>query len=232
MSISEEIISKMEEILLNKENIVEGRHSFFQLQHFVINGQPTTQSRMWQCVRELRKRYNVVKQIDLEVEETKDNISILDLEIKKIDIRTASLLLEESELAKVERELNSVKKRQLERRKTSLQQLVKNCETSRQEQLDEGLLFLKSLEALEKIEPLKPFDDPESQRQYWNGKLTNELNLKLLLQQPIDIEMAKTIMALPNDVPIKNQLTMLFAQIQNVQNKVNERSPARKIEAK
>jgi hypothetical protein len=231
MSTSEEIISKVEEIL-GRESIVEGRHSFFQLQHFVVNSEPTTQSRMWQCVRELRKRREVIEQISLELEETKDNITILELEIKKLKFKDNEIFRSpyaDKDLNMLERDLIAVKKRQLERRRIAQQRIIDNLQKTRQENLDEAALFLKSFEALERIEPLKAFDDPDSQRQYWNGKLTNDLNLKLLLQQPIDIELAKTIMALPNDVPVKNNFIFLIDQSQK---KMSERSPTRKIEAK
>jgi len=39
------------------------------------------------------------------------------------------------------------------------------------ETTEESEWFLRTLEELQKIEPLKPFDDLESQKQYWDERL-------------------------------------------------------------
>ena len=51
--------------------------------------------------------------------------------------------------------------------------------------------------------PLRPFDDLEAQRQYWNERLTTKANLKMLTQNTVDSELVETIISLPDDLPIK-----------------------------
>jgi len=50
---SRDIVTEMNKVL---ENDIVNRMSFFQLQHFIVNKEPTLQSKMWQCIREIRTR--------------------------------------------------------------------------------------------------------------------------------------------------------------------------------
>lgn len=210
---STELLRKIDEILAND---VVSRHSFFQLQHFVVNKEPTTQSRMWQCIRELRMRREAIEKIQFEIEETKDNLQLAELEIRKIEIGW-NITRDNSEMGKLGRESDEIKKRQFQRRKDVTARSLEDLRKRLLEQMEEAQFFTKSLEALQKIEELKPFDDPQSQREYWNERLTQELNVRLLLKQPIDAELAKTIFALNEDAPIKKQLINLIEHIKTLQ---------------
>ena len=64
--------------------------------------------------------------------------------------------------------------------------------------------------ALSQVEPLKPFDDLESQKEYWNERLSQDLNMKVLLQHPLDNELVKTILALDNEMPIKKKAVQIL----------------------
>ncbi len=59
------------------------------------------------------------------------------------------------------------------------------------------------MDKLQEIEELKDFDDLDAQKDYWNHKLGEEINLRILMHQPIDTELAKTVLALPEDISIK-----------------------------
>lgn len=61
---------------------------------------------------------------------------------------------------------------------------------------------------------MKPLDDIEAQQQYWNEKFTEELNLRLLLKQPIDVDFVRTIMSLDDQSSIKQQMTTILQKIQ------------------
>ena len=63
------ILKDMDELL---KNDVVDRHSFFQLRHFLIDSEPTTQGRMWQALRELKTRREALTGITTEIEEQKD----------------------------------------------------------------------------------------------------------------------------------------------------------------
>ena len=62
--------------------------------------------------------------------------------------------------------------------------------------------MFKSLESTEK---LKPFDDVDAQKEYWAERLSQKLNLKMLTNGQLDTELIETIVALPDDMKIKQQ---------------------------
>lgn len=77
----------------------------------------------------------------------------------------------------------------------------------------EAQFFEESFRSIEKIEALKPYDDYDSQLEYWNEKLLEELNLKLLLRQPIDIEQVKIIMTLDDKAPVKKTMVKILQSV-------------------
>ena len=73
------MLSKIKEIL--DREIVVNRHSDFQIEKFIIGKELTPSARAWQCVRELKSRYESLLNLEMEMENVKD-----DIEIKKIEI--------------------------------------------------------------------------------------------------------------------------------------------------
>src|ERR1019366_5665644 len=71
----------------------------------------------------------------------------------------------------------------------------------------EEINFLKHLydQIIEHV-PLKSWDDYDVQLEYWSEKMAQEIKSRLLLNAPVDIEVIKTAMALPDQAPIKKQL--------------------------
>ena len=72
-----EFTEKLEKMV---EQAPENRHSYFQLKYFVIGKEPTLQAQMWQCLRELQARKETIDSLALEIEDTKDQIELLDVE--------------------------------------------------------------------------------------------------------------------------------------------------------
>lgn len=187
---------------------IVNRHSYFQLKYFVVGKEPTMQSKMWRCIRELQARRESLDAIKLEIEDTKDNIILANIEEKRIenkypiepDIQTA-------ELNKLE---HDILLRKQSRRKQALESSLTSLEKKKKETEEEAVYFLKAFEAMSKVEALKPFDDLDEQTKYWNEKLTQLINLKVLLHLPLDTELVQTAMALSDDCAIKNELTKLL----------------------
>ena len=71
---------------------------------------------------------------------------------------------------------------------------------------EESIFFLEMFETLQKTEPLRDFDDVEAQKQYWQEKLSQKLNLKMLTGGQLDTELIETVVALPDDMHIKQQI--------------------------
>jgi hypothetical protein len=195
MSIEEKLIAEMDDVL--KQEIAQ-RHSYFQLKYFVIGKEPTVQSKMWQCLRELKSRKESLDSIELEIEESKDKLELIDISIQKNN-------LEHSETDKLTQRENEIKIRQIERQKKALQANQIQLAERKKWIYEEAQFFLETFKNLLKVEPLKHFDDITSQKQYWTERLSQKLNLKMLTNNQLDTELIETIIALPDDMPIKKQ---------------------------
>lgn len=180
---------------------VASRHSYFQLRYFLIGKEPTNQAKMWQCLRELKTRTESLSSLDLEIEETKDKLKLLDI--------TKTELLESLNNATIDQGLQAarieIKIRQNSRQKTSAEASLASLIERKKWIEEESRFFIETFENIQKIETLKPFDDFESQKQYWQEKLSQKINLKMLMNNQIDHELLETIVALPDDIPIKKQ---------------------------
>ena len=199
---------------------VAQRHSYFQLKYFLIGKEPTVQSKMWQCIRELKTRHESLIALELELEDTKDKLELLDIAIGKLrlDQERSSVLppwntenyngLDIPDGVKYgdlyQREID-IKIRQIERQKKAAEANLLQLADRKKWLEEESRFFLETFKNLQKIEPLKHFDDMESQKQYWGERLAQKLNLKMLTQNQLDTELVETIVALPDDMAIKKQ---------------------------
>lgn len=191
------LITELDDVLGQE---ITPRHSYFQLKYFIIEKEPTIQAKMWQCLRELKSRKESLDSMDLEVEETKDKIELIDISIEKASEEKSKA---QSQIL-LEREL-SIKIRQLERQKKACLNTLKQLATRKKGIEEESRFFLESFKNLQKIEPLKNFDDLDAQTQYWTEKLSQKLNLRMLTHNNIDTELVETIVSLPDELPIKKQ---------------------------
>lgn len=183
------------------EKAPENRHSYFQLQHFVIGKEPTRQAQMWQCLREMQSRKESIDNINLEIEEAKDALEIIDIEIKEADFPS---------------KYKEVKLRQLERKNRILSKTINNLQNKLKFVEQEVRFLLNLFETINKEEKLKDYDDLEAQKELWNAKITEEVHLRILMQQPIDVELTKTVLALPDDMPVKQQMTNLIERKKDI----------------
>lgn len=170
----------------------KNRHSFFQLQYFVISKEPTTQARIHACKRELYARRRSMASIMLEIEQQQDSIRLSELEIEKIKA-------ENKDLAEYHHILIRKTKREIYAKKIQIDDL-KIKFTSFEE---EANFIIGMYQKLIELEPEKDWDSLEVQANYWNAKFAKELEFKLLLQQPISIETYYSIMSMPDGLPTK-----------------------------
>ena len=181
----------------------------------MIGKEPTIQAQMWQCLKELKTRNDSLKALELELQDSKDNIELLDIDIEKttldmnpkqnmfgIDSPTDEKGLQYLAL---EKRSNLIKLRKLERQKTSVEENLVQLFDRKKWIEEECHFFIETFKNLEKLEPLKHFDDFECQKQYWSEKLSQKLNLKMLTSNQIDSELIETIVSLPVDMSIKNK---------------------------
>lgn len=193
-------LSKMKEIL---KNDLPNRHSFFQLKYFVIGKEPTAQGKMWQIMRELRVRSAALDGLKLEIEDTKDNIELIEIELErntepgKFDIDSSSNPLDMKE--------REIQKRKLNRNLSAARKKLEELEVKIKNTTEEAVFFVKSFEAIQKVEKLKPYDDLEAQTEYWSEKIAKEVNLRGILNAPISMELIYTALSLPDEAPIKKE---------------------------
>lgn len=186
------------------EKGIPQRHSFFQLRYFVIGKEPTNQSKMWQCLREIKARKETLEAIILESEEQKDTLESLKIEKRVLEM--TDIKEERKELKDLlEKEKNikiNKKNRKIKALISDLAELLHKKKYI-EEELD---FFIEMFKSIENLEPLLPFDDVSAQKQYWTERLTQKLNLKVLSGVNIDNELMETIVALPDDMEIKKQV--------------------------
>lgn len=185
----------------------EARHSYFQLQHFIIGKETTVQGQMWQCLRELKTRAESMDAIKSEIEDAKDRLELTEINLIRLDKTPFDDILTERELI--------IKKRRLSRKRTTIQKSIEDMQKRLEYAEQEAKLFLQMFEVLNKEEPVKDFDDKEAQEEYWNEKIGQQINLKTLLQLPIDTELAIAALSLPHNAPIRVQMENSLACVQD-----------------
>lgn len=172
------------------------RHSLYQLQCFILAKELTIQSKLQQCLREVKARKQSLDALSLEIEEQKDKIELIDLDIADIQ-----LSIGEESTTNDKRKV--IKIRSLERQRTAILNNLADLEKKERDVLVETQFFCSAFNQLNKKEKLKPWDDPEVQKEYWSEKFRFEVNSRLLLRQLPDVELLKTILCLHEDSPIK-----------------------------
>ena len=182
---------------LNLENMVN-RHSFFQLKYFLLGKEPTHQSRLWQCLREIDARKDSWESILLEIDDVKDDLKIFDLSLERLELKKQFKNLHNEKI-------HEIKISKLKRKKFCTDKNLDKLIIKKKNLLEEIDFFLKSYKNLEQVEALKPFDDLESQKDYWGQKLLQKLNLRKIMGIAPDLDVLETILLLPDDVPIKQQ---------------------------
>lgn len=207
-------IQKEAEIILSNSNI-SNRHTFFQLKHFVLGKEITTQSKMIKCIKEIDARSESLTNMKSSIDEAKDDLRLIEIKIDKLLAK------------KKENEIKEIQIRKLNRKKESFSRVINNLEKKLKDCEEEISFFVQAYKQLEKIEPLKSYDDLEENRNFWNEHFGQELQLRLLLQKPLDLELVKCILSLDKDSPIRLEMVNILEKIQN---KTIENKEQKKIE--
>lgn len=201
---SRQLYSEMCKLLEDKQ--LANRHSLFQLKHFVVGKELTVQAKLRRCLTELNARKESIENLTLSIEEMKDDLKLLELKIDKIKGTEAK--------SELHSQWQEIQIRKLERRKISTNSTLKNLRRKMREQEEEANFFLQAYLQLEKLEPLKSFDDLEENTKLWDEIYSQELQLRLLLGKPIDLELVKCILALDKESAVKQNMVGILSQLQ------------------
>lgn len=210
---STELIKKTNTIL-EKANLPD-RHTFFQIEKFIIGKEPTVQSQLWAIIRELQARVETVEQFEKDLKDSEDNIELFDIKIERLDIA----IKEESQKNDAYSDLNikeyEINIRKLLRDKQSLILAAQKVNKKLKSTLEEmGYLVAGYEKTVANYGDLKPLDDEQAQKEMWNEKLLEEFNLRLILQRPLDPEFIRTVLCLHDEAPVKRQVINLVENIQ------------------
>lgn len=202
----------MNNIYENALNLVEkynlpNRHTFYQLKHFVIGKELTIQSKLQKCLKEIDARKESLRDMILGIEEANDDIKLIDLKIKSIEKKKIKSFLN--------KEFKKINLNKLNRKKQNLINNISSIEKKKNDCEEEIKFIMAMFYEIEKLEQVKPYDDLQSNIEFWNENFSQELKLRILLQKPLDIELVKCILSLNNNAPIKKELIQMIESLKS-----------------
>lgn len=201
---SREIIDRVAELV--GRSGVSGRHTFYQLKHFVLGKEITTQAKMWKCIREMEARLQASKSILRGIEEAEDDLRILQIKMEVLEKKKTK--------GSLHKEHKEIRMRKLARKSEALEESVSDMRRRLAETEEEMGFFMGAYRQLEAIEPLRPHDDPEANAHYWDQNFMQELHLRLMLQKPLDLELVKCVLAMEEKSPVRKEVVGILEQIQ------------------
>jgi hypothetical protein len=213
---SNELMEKVAAIL--KKADMPDRHTFFQLKNFIINKEYTVQGQLWAIIRELKARQDSVEALEFEIEEGEDHLAILDISVERANKQTSVDEFWERERA--------LKLRSLARKRKAAEKNVAGSRAKLKNLLEEVNYLVGAFEKLSTVQEMKPLDDIGAQKEYWNEKCAEELNLRLLLRGNLDSDLVRTILALDDDSPVKQQMVKILNNVQQQQIEERDRQRA------
>ena len=205
------LLDRIDEIL--KQDIAD-RHSYYQMKHFILEKEYTTQGKMWQCLKEIRARKSSLVNIQMEIDSSKDNLELININKKKESMGIGSISGVNDPVSLLKIGESQVKVRQLTREAQRLTDSIWVLQAKMKNIEEETEFFAEQFEQFIKIEPLKPLDDQESQENFWHAKLASEVNLRVLLGAPLDVEIIRTILCLHDGCNLKRSVVKLLNESQ------------------
>lgn len=182
------------------------RHTFFQLKHFVIGKELTTQAKLQKCIREVDARKRSLKSMILGIEDATDELRVVELRAEALEKKKPKNALDKEHLG--------IQKRKLGRKREIMLDSIAEMKKKLKETEEETEFFMNAFEQLEAVEPLKRHDDPDANAEFWNENFTQDLRLRLMLQKPIDLELVKCILALDAESPVRKEVVGILEQVQ------------------
>jgi hypothetical protein len=213
-----DLMTRMDSALAND---VDGRHSLFQLKHFILGKELTHQGRLWQCLKEIRSRRSSLEAVDLELDESNDQIELLNIQIEAEVEKADMTFTDETPFDRKYRlKASAIIERQLRRKETAANKNLASLQDQKRKLQEEAEFFVQSFEEMNSIEPVKSLDDADAQKEYWTTKLANDVHLKMLLGLPLDVELVRTVLSLNDDSPIKGQMIKMLEQARDTRLKI------------
>jgi DNA repair ATPase RecN len=177
----------------------------FKLKYFVINKEANEHGAADQCLTEIKSRLSEIENIDYLIDDINDEI-----ELKKIEFDDLSA--HKSNISKKTIIQTRIIKRAIDRLNKKLHSLKKDKDNLEVELFFLSDYFEKNFKNLDYSE--------ESLKAYWNARLEREIALRALTGSPVDLELLKTVLAMPDDSKVKidvsNSLNKMKHQLREV----------------
>src|SRR5262252_686782 len=135
---SSELLTKMEALLKNE---VVSRHSYFQLKYFIVGKEPTHQSKLWQCLRELKSRREAMRAIILELDDVNDKLALLDIEEERLKVKQSEPISDRKHQELDHKEYD-IKLRRLNRQRIALLESVVQLKEKLKNNEEEARFFV------------------------------------------------------------------------------------------
>lgn len=230
---SVELMKKVEEILQKAD--LPDRHTFFQIEKFIIGKEPTAQAQLWAIVRELQARKETLESYRKDLADAEDNLELMDIRAQRLDLQIHEFKTQNTPDAELNIKECEINIRKLNREKQALINASRKVNKKQRNLMEEMAFLAAGFEKIEiKIGQMKPIDDDQAQKEMWNEKFLEEFNLRVILNRPLDSEFIKSVMCLHDEAPVKKHVTRLIEDIQakmiSDRKVANENKP--KVEAK
>jgi hypothetical protein len=163
----------------------------------------------------------------MQVEDLKDELELLDLQ----SLRQESIQYGIKEDEEILKKVKDIKIRKVKRKKESINRNIIKLEKQLGFVTQEARFFVQAFEALEKVEPLKDFDDYEAQKELWEAKVSEEINLRLLFHQPLSPDTLKTALSLHDNSRVKQEVVKMIGNLEKANVKMIENNKLQMIES-
>lgn len=200
--------------IIKKANLPD-RHSFFQIEKFIIGKEPTAQAQLWQIVREIQIRVETFDSLQKQLEDAEDTLELFDVQIERLGIDIRETARVEGPYTAVNIKEFEINIRKLERDKKMLVASASKVRHKFKSLMEEMSFLVAGFDKIVAAHgEVKPLDDIEAQKEMWNEKLLEEFNLRVILQRPIDPDFVKTVLCLGDDAPVKQHVVKLIDSVQ------------------
>ncbi len=187
------------------------RHTDFQIEHFIIGKEASFYGRVWQCLRELQQRYETLQAIERDLLDMNDNIELEELELQKKKIKIKNNVLPaNTDFSEIKARKNEIMLQKQARKIEYMQKDLEKTNHRKSDVLSECKKFIEVFNNLINEKSFVDINEPQAQLEFWNAKFGSELNLHAMLNHPMNAELVKSVLALPNESTIKGQLINAF----------------------
>ena len=210
---SKELTEKINQIVTEAE--IPDRHTFFQIEKFIIGKEPTAHGQLWQIVREIKSRHEIIESIKKDLAQAEDDLELYDIKIERTNREIRHL--SKSDLANADLDIQELELhiRKFQREKDALVKSARQISKKLKYVMEEASYLVSGYEKIiAEVGEMKPLDDEQAQKELWNEKLLEQFNLHILLKNPLDSELVRTILALDDDMPVKKHVVAILQKVQ------------------